>query len=79
MPAFGICRHDNLLRVYVRYMLDSFFGDWRRADFMPEISGLYDAILNGDEKLAAELVKEALNNAVNPPRADHKMDDSGNG
>jgi 5-methyltetrahydrofolate--homocysteine methyltransferase len=33
---------------------------------MPELSKLYDAILNGEEKLALELTMEALNEGVNP-------------
>jgi 5-methyltetrahydrofolate--homocysteine methyltransferase len=33
---------------------------------MPDLSKLYDAILNGDEKLALELTKEALNEGVSP-------------
>jgi 5-methyltetrahydrofolate--homocysteine methyltransferase len=33
---------------------------------MPELSKLYDAILNGDEKLALELTRKALDEAVDP-------------
>jgi len=33
---------------------------------MPELSKLYDAILNGDDKLALQLTREALDAAVDP-------------
>jgi 5-methyltetrahydrofolate--homocysteine methyltransferase len=33
---------------------------------MPDLAGLYDAILNGDDKAALQLTKEALDEAVDP-------------
>jgi corrinoid protein of di/trimethylamine methyltransferase len=37
-----------------------------KGDLMPDLSRLYDAILNGDDKLSLQLVREALAEAADP-------------